>query len=314
VEFGASIGQPMQSHLVVAVVLNFGDLCSTISCVESLLASDWKTVAVVVSDNSSDMLLKDRVAGMGPRVVYVDNHGNLGYSGGNNSGIEVALSMGAECVFVVNNDVCVVKDCVRTLVRAYSSLGESLGALYPQVRTESPSSHCSLGGRITIDGRSVHMLLPSRNVASVGGMHSEIDWIPGAAIFFSRKALLDVGLFESDFFCFCEDVDWSLRARARGFKLFNCPDAVVVHIGGNTTSKMPAEFREYYPLRNRLIVAFRHYRLIIALIVLLRALMYDLLLLSLKELLGNGNSLYLVRMQAIKDALLRQMKWKFLPH
>jgi heptosyltransferase-2/heptosyltransferase-3 len=55
----------------------------------------------------------------------------------------------------------------------------------------------------------------------------------GAALY--RRAMLDqVGLFDSDFFAYLEDVDLAWRARLRGWDCALCPQAVVKHVHSAT--------------------------------------------------------------------------------
>ncbi|HXJ83224.1 MAG TPA: glycosyltransferase family 2 protein [Candidatus Methylomirabilis sp.] len=54
-------------------------------------------------------------------------------------------------------------------------------------------------------------------------------WLPGTAMLFRRAWFLEIGGFDPGFFMYCEDVDLSRRARARGWKLVVGLDAVFWH-------------------------------------------------------------------------------------
>jgi GT2 family glycosyltransferase len=58
------------------------------------------------------------------------------------------------------------------------------------------------------------------------------DWLPGTAVVFRRKWFLEAGGFDPGYFMYCEDVDLSRRARARGWHLLSVPDAVFLHARG----------------------------------------------------------------------------------
>jgi GT2 family glycosyltransferase len=68
--------------------------------------------------------------------------------------------------------------------------------------------------------------------------------------------LADIGLLDESFFLYCEDVDWSLRARQRGYRVVFEPRAVVVH----SPSASPAALcrRAYFLARNGLLFARKH--------------------------------------------------------
>ena len=63
---------------------------------------------------------------------------------------------------------------------------------------------------------------------------AEVDWVPGAFSIMRREALAKTGLFDPQFFLYCEEVDLCRRIKAAGFKVLYWPDAVVTHIGGES--------------------------------------------------------------------------------
>jgi GT2 family glycosyltransferase len=64
------------------------------------------------------------------------------------------------------------------------------------------------------------------------GLEPEEVFCPCAATaLYSRRAFLQVGGFNEDFFSYHEDVDLGFRLRLRGFRCLYVPDAVVQHIG-----------------------------------------------------------------------------------
>jgi len=63
---------------------------------------------------------------------------------------------------------------------------------------------------------------------------AEVDWVPGAFSIMRREALARTGLFDPQFFLYCEEVDLCRRVKAAGFKVMYWPDVVVTHIGGES--------------------------------------------------------------------------------
>jgi len=54
--------------------------------------------------------------------------------------------------------------------------------------------------------------------------------LPSGSAALYRRAMLDaIGLFEEEFFLYCEDTDLGLRARWAGWECLYAPDAVVEH-------------------------------------------------------------------------------------
>ena len=94
----------------------------------------------------------------------------------------------------------------------------------------------------------------------------QIDHPLGACMLIDRAAWQDVGLLDEGYFMYLEEVDWCRRACAKGWQVWQAPNAVAIHHGGAATRQQPdAMFAQlwrsrlrYYqrfggPLTNRLI-------------------------------------------------------------
>ena len=113
------------------------------------------------------------------------------------------------------------------------------GCSTPTGRCSAPraASRPSGGSRPSTSSSASSLRAPNLlNPLYAGGFdHStarEVDWLSGAALLVRRDATDAVGLFDESFFLFSEEVDWLTRFRRAGWKVFFCPDAEVVHVGG----------------------------------------------------------------------------------
>ena len=105
------------------------------------------------------------------------------------------------------------------------------------------------------------LLLPGGHGADRGfgeedrGQYETVDevfaWC-GAAVVLSRDYLLDVGLFDPDYFLYYEDFDLSWRARSRGWKHVYVAGSVVRHRHTASTVEGSALFNHFVQ-RNRLL-------------------------------------------------------------
>jgi GT2 family glycosyltransferase len=71
-----------------------------------------------------------------------------------------------------------------------------------------------------------------------------------AAALYRRDALVALGGFDEDFFCYFEDVDLAFRLRLAGHKCMLVGNAMVHHVGSATTGDQKSDFAVYYGHRN----------------------------------------------------------------
>jgi hypothetical protein len=87
-----------------------------------------------------------------------------------------------------------------------------------------------------------------------------------------REAMEDVGPWDEGYFLHCEDLDWCMRFRKKGWKILFAPDAKVIHHGGACSRSRPLFvewhkhrgmirfyrkfFRHQYPRSMWMLVAF----------------------------------------------------------
>jgi len=72
-----------------------------------------------------------------------------------------------------------------------------------------------------------------------------------AAAMYRRSALLDIGGFDENYFCYFEDVDLGFRLRLRGYEMAHVSGAVAHHVGGGSSQVLGlSDFAIYHGHRN----------------------------------------------------------------
>lgn len=66
-----------------------------------------------------------------------------------------------------------------------------------------------------------------------------VEAISGALMLVRREAIEDVGTWDEDYFLHCEDLDWCMRFRQKGWKILFVPDAPVLHYQGTCSRARP---------------------------------------------------------------------------
>ena len=104
------------------ITINYNSADNTLKLLNSLAQQTDKNFQIVVVDNNSqdvDKLLNYTT--LEDNLVFLRNHHNLGFSGGNNVGIKKALETGVDWVVLLNNDTWVDNAFISRLGPVLSS-------------------------------------------------------------------------------------------------------------------------------------------------------------------------------------------------
>ncbi len=215
--------------LVAVVVLTWNDRELALACLASLRDQTYACTEVIVVDNASTDGTADAIATEFPELDLIRNPRNLLFAGGNNVGIARALERGAEWVLLLNHDTHVAPDFVENLIDA-AALHTDAAALGPMIYYASdPRRVWYAGGLVSLRwGRFAHRGIRQIDRGQFSRVE-ETDYVTGCALLMRRQAIAEVGLLDEGFRMYCEDTDWCLRARNRGWKLYFVPQSRVWH-------------------------------------------------------------------------------------
>lgn len=91
-----------------------------------------------------------------------------------------------------------------------------------------------------------------------GDQAFEVDFTLGATMMLKREVVEQSGIFDEDFFLYCEEVDWAWRIKNLGWRIFCVPTAHVTHIGGSSTSQArPSSLIQLW--KSRLLLYEKHH-------------------------------------------------------
>jgi len=114
------------------IVLHYGDLRDTCTCLDSLSRLEGDSFQVIVVDNGTFPAAADEIAKKYPHTHVIRREVNGGWAGGNNTGIRYALDHGAKYVVLLNNDTTVSPNLLNLLLQASGEMPE-YGVLGPLI-------------------------------------------------------------------------------------------------------------------------------------------------------------------------------------
>lgn len=237
---------------VSIIVLNWNGCRDTIECLESLRKVTYPNYEVIVVDNGStdgsEKVIKERF----PDILVLQTGENTGYAKGNNFGIRHALKNGADYVLLLNNDTVVDPEFVIELVKVAES-DKSIGILSSKIYFyDRATTLWFAGGKFSLrTGWSKHIGYGKKDTGQFNEIR-EIDRACGCAMMVTRKLCEEMGLMDEDYFCYCEETDWSLRAKKMGYKIVYVPSSKVWHKVSSSTQGMKSARYIYFSVRNTL--------------------------------------------------------------
>jgi GT2 family glycosyltransferase len=222
-----------------------------LECLCALERQTLRDFEIVIVDNSGQGRVRQTVpAHCG--VVILENRFNLGFGAAINQGFHGSR---APFLAVLNDDAIPHPPWLGALVEAMETRPDA-GMCASQVRLAGRGVLDSAGMLIARDGSSKqrgHGCPPEAFTRT-----EEVLLPTGSAALYRRAMLEHIGLFDEDFFLYCEDTDLGLRARWGGWTCLYVPGAVVEH-GYSQTAGTASALKAYYVERNRLAVVLKNF-------------------------------------------------------
>lgn len=216
------------------------------SCLESIYAHPPKdNIEVWVVDNNSTDGSPAMVRTKFPQVNLIVNPTNRGFAGGNNQALEKSTG---DYALLLNPDTRMLPETLEhfTNFLDFHSKAGAVGAkLLNPDGSHQPDSY-----PFPTLSRELWRLLHLDMIQALGvydqsqwDQHQprQVDVLQGTALAVRREALNQVGLLDTGYFMYTEEVDLCYRLHQAGWNLYWLPQAQVVHYGGQSTQQIPEE-------------------------------------------------------------------------
>jgi len=223
---------------------------------ESLLAADLSGIEleILVIDNGSSDGTVEFLRGQ-PGVKLLQNDEN-NYARALNIGI---ADSGGEFVVISNNDATVHPQWLQGFLDVLRA-DERIGAAQSRIYFAGNNLINSVGVE-EVDHFYFRDIGFEEEASDRYDTPVERKYVTGGSVMFRRACLEDVGAWDEEFIMFMEDVDYSVRCREKGWKLWYAPDSILYHQYHGSSSH---DLCEYFCTRNRFLFVVKHYPLELA--------------------------------------------------
>ena len=232
---------------VTVVIVNWNGAQFLERCLTALMAQTVVPNETILVDNASSDGSLDIVRRF-PSVRLLAQDKNLGFARANNLAIESA-SVDSEWIALLNPDAFAEPNWLEALLAA-AQANPDVAFFGSKLVTAADTAVLDGAGDVYHVSGLVWRRGHGAPVSSLSEQVREVFSPCGAAAMYRRSALLEVGGFDEDFFCYVEDVDLGFRLRLAGYRCLYVPSSVAHHVGSGTTGGQHSEFSVYHGHRN----------------------------------------------------------------
>lgn len=210
-------------------------------CIDSIKKNLTLTnYEIIVSDSETDEETELLMREVYSEITFIPSKDNIGFEGTVKNGYKKCRG---KYILILNHDIIVKKDSIENML-SHIKNNPNIGICGPKLLNfnESLQPSCfrfytplTIIYRRTFIGRfgfaKKHLdkfLMKDFDHKNI----QEVDWLMGSAMMTSKKAIEKVGLMDSQFRLYFEDVDWCRRFWMNGFKVIYFPLSEMYHYHG----------------------------------------------------------------------------------
>jgi len=228
---------------LVIVCYNAGALLER--CLAAVRRQSRQPDRLILVDNASSDGSPARARAYWPGIELIELHRNTGFAAANNTAIERCRD--CEWIALLNPDAFPQPDWLAELLAAAQELPAG-GSLASCLVTDADAGVLDgagdayhVSGLVWRAGHGERRPAPDNR--------REVFSACAAAALYRRRAFVEAGGFDEDYFCYNEDVDLGFRLRLAGWTCWYVPAAVVRHVGSAVTGRH-SDFSLFHGHRN----------------------------------------------------------------
>lgn len=209
---------------VFVIIVTYNGINWVDLCVGKLRESSIALTPIVI-DNASPDGTAHYVEENYPETILIKSKENLGFGRANNLGMEKALALGCDYVFLLNQDAFLHPEAIEKLLPVASK--------HPEYAILSP---IHLNEKSGLDQKfSVYLnegACPSFIYDLLHGKQKEvypIQYVNAAGWLLSNNTLEKIGGFDPLFFMYGEDSEYLKRVKKKGYKIGIVPSSFLTH-------------------------------------------------------------------------------------
>lgn len=238
------------------ITINYNQAATTQQFLDSCAHLRYPAYEIIVVDNASEPALTDCLdLTQYPAVRLIRSAQNLGFTGGNNLGMQAA---NGSFFFIVNNDTEVNPTLLDDLLLPFAQ-NDKIGVTCPKIRYFDNPAVIQYAGYSPMNMLTGTAVPIGYQQPDNGAFNQSVStsFAHGCAMMVRRAVVEKVGRFADRFFLYYEELDWSQRIKDAGYLIQYQPTATILHKESVSVGRANP-LKTYYMTRNRILFMRRH--------------------------------------------------------
>lgn len=220
---------------------------------------------IIVVDNASRDGTTEMVRASFPHVTLISNEDNRGFAAANNQGLRIALG---RYVLLLNPDTIILDRAIEKTL-AFADQNPDIGVVGCQVLENETTIQRTCFSfptvlNLMLINSGLSRLLPRSHVfgrPEIGWWNRDtqrdVDVVSGMFMLVRRKAMMQVGLMDEDYFIYAEEADWCYRFWRAGWRCVFAPVAQIIHLDGGSKSTRQVSAKMYVQCQKSILLLHR---------------------------------------------------------
>jgi GT2 family glycosyltransferase len=250
--------RPAAGETVAVVVVTY-NRCELLGrMLSGLAALERQPDAVLVVDNAStDDTPAVLAAATNPGLEVIRPEENLGGAGGFHLGVREAHRRGFDRIWLMDDDVVPAPDCLTVLMAQDEACLMAVRETLDGALVEKAATRFDLTNPLAIRPKTA-MVETTYGRREAMPERVELENVAFEGFMVRREVVDAIGLPDASYFIFYDDVDYAVRARRAGFRIWAVRDAVLVRQLDFDQQHDLSGWKGYYMYRNLFAVHLRY--------------------------------------------------------
>ena len=251
-----------EKPLVSIVIVNYKVKDLLNACLKSVYQFTSIDTEIWVVDNDSGDGTGEMLEKEFPDVHFIGNNFNAGFPAANNQALK---QCNGDYILLLNPDTEFISDCIPELI-AFSKTKNDTCIVAPQLLNSDRTVQFSIQPFISIWEIFFEIFYLHNILKGMKSYHRKeivqpirIDAASGAALFFHRSVMENIGMLDEDLF-WTEDMEFCYRASKNGIERYYLPSVRIFHHIGQSGKKnqqvmisnqLLSKIRYFYKIKGR---------------------------------------------------------------